>query len=351
MALGTNHFANTSSSIQEFIPELWSDDVIAAYKANLVLGGLVSKINHVGKRGDTIHIPVPTRGTANAKVVGSQVTLNQDNSSEIQVVIDKWFEYSIVIEDIISVQALPSLRQFHTDDAGYALATRIDRDLHLLGAGLNGGSIAGATNLYETGVIGGDGTTAFSGSANTNTGNGSAITDAGIRQVIQTLDDADVPFTNRSLIIPPVAKKVLMGLSRFTEQAFVGEAGSGNTIRNGKLGDVYGVEIYVSSACPWIHVNSVTGTQSVSFSGTAPTGTYSDEFGLSVDWSTSSPTDTKYRAALMLHKDALVFAEQSAVRSQSQYKQEYLGTLYTADTIYGVKELRDAAGLAVIIPA
>ena len=349
MALGTNHFANTSSSIQEFIPELWSDDVIAAYKANLVVGNLVSKINHVGKRGDTIHIPVPTRGSASAKTVGSQVTLIQDNSTEVQVVIDKWFEYSIMIEDIIAVQALPSLRRFHTDDAGYALATRIDRDLHLLGAGLNSGSIAGATNLYETAVIGSDGSTAFSGASG---GNGTAITDAGIRKALQTLDDQDVPFQNRYFIIPPVAKNVLMGLSRFTEQAFVGEAGMGNTIRNGKLGDVYGVEIFVSSACPWVHCNSVTSTQSVTFSSTAPTGaSYTDEFGLTVDWNTSTPTDTKYRVALFLHKDAFVFAEQQSVRSQTQYKQEYLGNLFTADTIYGVKELRDNAGIAMVVPA
>lgn len=297
----------------------------------------------------TIHIPVPSRGSANAKVVGSQVTLNQNNSSEVQVVIDKWFEHSIVIEDIIAVQSLPSLRRFHTDDAGYALATRIDRDLFLLVAGLQGGSIAGATNLFETAVIGSDGSTAFSGASG---GNGTAITDAGLRKTLQTLDDADVPFTGRCLVIPPVMKNVLMGLSRFTEQAFVGEAGMSNTIRNGKLGDVYGVEIYVSTACPWIHCNSVTSTQSVTFSSTAPTGaSYADEFGLTVDWSTSTPSDTKYRVAALLHKDALVFAEQQGVRSQAQYKQEYLGTLYTADTIYGVKELRDNAGIGIVVPA
>lgn len=263
--------------------------------------------------------------------------------------IDKWFEHSIVLEDIIAVQSLPSLRRFHTDDAGYALATRIDRDLFLLVAGLQGGSIAGATNLFETAVIGSDGSTAFSGASG---GNGTAITDAGLRKTLQTLDDADVPFTGRCLVIPPVMKNVLMGLSRFTEQAFVGEAGMSNTIRNGKLGDVYGVEIYVSTACPWIHCNSVTSTQSVTFSSTAPTGaSYSDEFGLTVDWSTSTPTDTKYRVAALLHKDALVFAEQQGVRSQAQYKQEYLGTLYTADTIYGVKELRDNAGIGIVVPA
>ena len=349
MALGTNHLANTSSSIQEFIPELWSDDVIAAYKSNLVFGNLVSKINHQGKRGDTIHIPVPTRGAANSKTVGSQVTLNQDDSTEVQVVIDQWWEYSIMIEDIIGIQALPSLRRFHTDDAGYALAKKVDQDLHLLIASLQSGSIAGATNLYEAGVIGGDGTTAFSGASS---GNGTAITDAGLRAAIQTLDDDDVPFTNRYLVIPPVAKNTLIGLSRFTEQAFVGEAGMSNSIRNGRLGEVYGVQIYVSTNCPFIHCNSVTNTQSVSFTSTAPTGaSYEDAFGLTVDWNTSSPTDTKYRACALVHKDAIVFAEQMSVRSQTQYIQQYLGNLFTADTIYGTAELRDTAGLAIVVPA
>ena len=110
--------------------------------------------------------------------------------------------------------------------------------------------------------------------------------------------------------------------------------------------------VYTSTNCPWIHVNSVTSTQSVTFSSTAPTGTaFADALGLTVDWSTSTPTDAKFRACLMLHKDAMAHAEQMGVRTQAQYKQEYLGTLVTADTIYGVKELRDYAGLAVIVPA
>jgi len=52
----------------------------------------------------------------------------------------------------------------------------------------------------------------------------------------------------------------------------------------------------------------------------------------------------------MLHKDALVLAEQAGVRSQTQYQQQYLGDLFTADTIYGVKELRDDAGVSFLVP-
>ena len=40
MALGSNH--QTTTTAANFIPELWSDEVIAGYKKNLVLGNLVT---------------------------------------------------------------------------------------------------------------------------------------------------------------------------------------------------------------------------------------------------------------------------------------------------------------------
>jgi hypothetical protein len=46
-----------------------------------------------------------------------------------------------------------------------------------------------------------------------------------------------------------------------------------------------------------------------------------------------------------------VLVEQQGVRSQTQYKQEYLGTLFTADTLYGVAELRDYGAIALAVPA
>jgi F420-dependent methylenetetrahydromethanopterin dehydrogenase len=96
----------------------------------------------------------------------------------------------------------------------------------------------------------------------------------------------------------------------------------------------------------------VTGTQSVTFTSTAPTGaSFADDFALTVDWNTSSPTDTKYRIGILLHKDAMVLAEAQKVRTQQQYKQEYLGYLVTSDCIFGTAELRDYGGLCVAVPA
>jgi N4-gp56 family major capsid protein len=298
----TNSVNNTRAAT--FIPEIWSDEVIAAYKSNLVMANLVNKMSFKGKKGDTLHIPKPSRGAASAKSTETQVTLQQSTESEVQVLINQHYEYSRLIEDITEVQALASLRKFYTADAGYALAKQVDTDLLKLGRGVKGGD---GTIAYDKAVIGTDGSTLYTGT------NEAALTDAAIRKVIQTLDDADVPMDGRVLVIPPVARNTLMGLARFTEQSFTGEVSGANTIRNGQIGDVYGVKVYVSTNC-----ETATGAA---------------------------------RIALMFHKDAFVLAEQMGVRSQTQYKQEYLATLYTADMLYGVKELRDEAAVAIALVA
>ena len=45
----------------------------------------------------------------------------------------------------------------------------------------------------------------------------------------------------------------------------------------------------------------------------------------------------------------MILAEQVGVRSQTQYKQEFLGTLYTADTLYGVKTYRPDSGFIMAV--
>ena len=210
-----------------------------------------------------------------------------------------------MIEDIVEVQALSSLRSFYTEDAGYALAKQVDTDLIQLGRAFNGATVG--TNDYATATatskafIGSDGTTAY----NSITSNAAALTDAAIRRTIQRLDDTDAPMDGRFFIIPPSSRNTLMGLARYTEQAFVG---NGNAIRNGEIGQLYGIPVFTTS--------------------NADFGAGSSGLG---------------RICLMGHRDSMILIEQVGVRSQTQYKQEYLATLYTADTLYGVSALRAAA--------
>lgn len=313
MALGTDHVTLPLASADprtrsnsSFIRELWSDEILAAYKSNLVMAPLVVQMNHNGKKGDTVHIPRPQRGDASAKAAETQVTLIALQEGQSQYIIDQHWEYSRLIEDIVDIQADDTLRAFYTDDAGYALAKKTDTDLHTLGAGLSGTVTEGTA--YD-GSFAGDGTA--SGGLTS-----AAITDAGIRQMIQVLDDNDVPHMGRKLVVPPVEKNNLSGIDRFTEESFVGERGMDNTIRNGYIGNLYGVEVYVSTNC------------AVDPAGLAGT-----------------------RAALMFHKEALLHISQLQPRTQTQYKQEWLGDLFTADMIYGTGILRPEAGVSIIVPA
>lgn len=324
MALGTNHVINADVGAG-WVPDIWNDEAIVAFKKKTVMRNLVTVISAEGKKGDVIHIPTfPTHLTSTAKAVETQVTLQSPTNSEVQVNLNRHFEVSFIIEDLTQVQALASLRSVYTDSAGYALARRIDYELHALGTGVQTGTLdtsIGApedtvnTLSYDKAVIGSDGSTLWSASANTNTGNGAALTDSGFRKMIQTLDDADIPFEDRALVIPPVERKNIMGIPRFTEQAFRGD---GNTLRTGVIGELYGVPVYVSSAAPKIQAADAT---------------------------------TNYRVALLLHKSAFVLVEQMSIRFQSQYKLEYLGNLTVADTLFGVAETRDTAAIAFVTPA
>lgn len=348
MALGSNHIDVTAAAGggAGFVPEIWEDDVIAQYKANLVLGNLVSKINHMGRKGDTLHLPSVTdrkTASASAKAEDTIVTLVPAAASQVSVSLNKHYEYSFVYEDIASLQALDSLRRHYTDHAGYALAKQVEQDLWSAFENMQG-----STNMGGA-VIGSDGSTAFDGTANTNTGNAAALTDAGIRKMIQTLDDEDNPMSDRCIVIPPVERNNLMGLARFTEQAFVGEGGSSNTIRNGNIGQMYGVGVYISTHCPYVHDDTADGTPVFNFSSAAiGTGSVSSPVtGQTVTVTTDG--GVVGRVGAMFHKQAVVHAEQQGIRTQTQYKQEYLGDLFTADCVYGVAEQRDYAAIPFVV--
>ena len=286
MALGSSHVTNTTAAT--FIPQIWSDEIIATYESSLVVRPLVRAMSMVGKKGDTVHIPKPDRGSVNAKLSENQVTLNAGTTTELVITIDQHFEYSRLIEDITDVQALSSLRKFYTEDAGYALAKQVDSALIAeanIGFTEKQSFVAGGL-APEAGAT----TTAFN--------------DAGFREAIRMFDDADVPGDSRVMVIPPAVKRDLLGISNYVSSDFV----SGQPVVSGKIGTLYGVDFYVST--------NLTG-------------------------------NAGEKNCLLMHKDALVIAEQLGVRTQTQYKQEYLADLMTSDTIYGVETYRPENGITI----
>lgn len=310
---GSTTIVNNSNAAT-FIPEIWSDEIVAAYKKNLVLANLVKKMNFKGKKGDTVHIPKPTRGSAFEKAANTKVTIQADQESEVQVLINKHFEYSRFIEDITEVQALASLRKFYTEDAGYALAKKVDDELMALGKSF--GDSDGADWVHSNSYFI-DASTGLTSYAVDTVTTSDVFTDAGFRKLIQLMDDADVPMDGRKFVIPPSLRNAIMGIDRYNSTDFV----DGKGVQTGKIGTLYGIDIFVSSNCPTIE--------------TAADNSVGDAV----------------KAALLVHTDTMVLAEQLGVRSQQQYQQEYLSTLYTADTLFGTKVIRPEAGFVLAVNA
>lgn len=306
----------------KFVPEIWSDEVIAEYQRTLKMAPLVKRMTMKGKKGDLIHVPKPVRGTTYAKAENVAVTIQANVEGELTIPINRHFEYSRLIEDIVEVQALSTLRRFYTEDAGYQLSKRVDTDLFSAGTGFGNGTLDLAPT--NTGADWVNNATWFNDAGTTPTAYAvdtvvaaDVFTDAFFRAMIKKLDDNDVPMDGRHFVVPPTLRSAIMGLERYVSSDFR----DARTVQSGLIGSVYGIDIYVSSNTPVIEAAAQN---------------------------TASSVDT--RAAFLFHKDAIVLAEQMSVRSQTQYKQEYLSTLYTADTLYGVQVYRPESGLVLAVP-
>ena len=310
----TGGFTGVTESAN-FIPALWSDEARVAYEQNLVLANLVRRIPFEGKKGDTLYFPAPSRGSVAAKVENQAVTVQNETAAQLTLSLNQHNEYSRLIEDIVAIQAFDSQRQFYTQDAGYALAKEMDTDLHALAKSLGDGSGTDYTHSRSFFVDATTGLTAYA--ADTVTA-ADVVDDDGIRSAIKLLDDSDVPMDDRAWVVPPSVRKTIMGIDRFVSSDFV----PGQTVANGIIGNIYGTEVYVSNNCTVVETASA-----------------------------NSNNTNDLKASIMFHRDAFMLAEQQTIRSQAQYKQEWLGWLYTADCLYGTLCYRPDNGVVITVNA
>lgn len=263
-----------------------------------------------------MYFPAPTRGSANAKAENTAVTVQNDTANtQLTLTINQHNEYTRLLEDIGAIQAFDSQRQFYTQDAGYALAKEMDTDLHALAKNLGDGGGTDYTHSRSYFVDASTGLTAYA--ADTVTAS-DLVDDDGVRSAIKLLDDSDVPMDDRYWVFPPSVRKTLLGIDRYVSTDFV----PGKPVSNGRLGNIYGTELYVSNNCTVVEAAAANCNNS-----------------------------NDLKASIMFHRDAFLLAEQQTIRSQAQYKQEWLAWLYTADCLYGMLCYRPNNGVCIVVNA
>lgn len=260
-----------------FIPEVWAKDLMKATKSNLVMANLVRRFDdEVSAYGDTIHVGNVSHLTATAVTPGTNVTTQAPTEVEVVINVDKHYESSFEIHDRLKWQAKYRLAEEYKEEAGYAIAKKIDSTLTAL-----------YTDLVAASQVVGSGSV--------------QLTDANLLAAKLMLDKKDVPRTGRVLVVDPSAEADLLAIDKFVRADAIG---TGDAIKTGLIGKLYGMEIYSST-------NIVTEDLA---------------------------TDIVHN--LMFHKNAFGLALQKDMISEKNRDPRALSDIYITQALWGVKTLR-----------
>lgn len=295
MALNANQTTQTTAA--SYIPEKWSAGVNDFFRANLKAAAFFEDWSEdVSDGGDIIHTPNMSQMTANAFAFGSlsEVTLNNQTAGMITLTVNTHYETSFMIGDSVmaSFKKSYNMQEKWMKNAAYSTAATLEDAIMALFQDFSTTYGASYMSLY----------------------------DSSIRAAMSALDVANVPQEDRAFFVyPSVVWNQIMGSDKFG--LAVNTAGA-DPITKGATYMLYGIPIIMSSRIP-------VGTDVADSKGA--------------------------RCNALAHKSAIAFAvanpagmSAQAVRVQSEYILARLGTLVTADVIFGVIENRDEAGVLIM---
>lgn len=292
MAYPTGMFTGASGDLDVFIPEIWGQAINDFAKEDVpATDFFTDRSSELADGGDTIHTGNLTEMTANAKSAGTAVTLNSPTETDVDLVVDTWYEVSFAVEDgdeAIWKKSL-YLQERMARNAGYTAGQTLENSIIALFASLT--SSVGAST--------------------------SDISDAYLRSAIGTVETATKEDVENGNIAFFFDRKVwwnqIAGIDTF--QLKINATADPVTMQPRKT--LYGIVVKTSSNIDY--VASTTG-----------------------------------RVNALIHKDAIHFATAKLprqmtdkVRVQSQYDQVYLCTLTTADIKYGVIMNRATYGVKI----
>lgn len=299
-----------------FIPTLWSGKLAQKFYAATVFGEIANTDwqGDITGMGDTVIINTIPTITINNYEIGQNLNYEIPAPSTISLTISKGKYFGVNVNNVLELQAKPKLMDVFTNDAAMQMKIQIDQDV--LGGTFNQGA------AYNQGADAGK----ISGSFDLGTDDAPVTLSAlnilqNITALSSVLDEANVPETDRFLVISPTERQILMQ-SNLAQAQFMGDPSS--ILRNGKVGMIDRFTVYVSNLLP----RAAAGE----------------------DWVGGTDAGTAKRHAIMAgHKSAITFASQIAKVESLQNPNDF-GTLIRGLNVYGYKVVQ-ADGLALLVAA
>ena len=218
--------------IDDFIPEIWTANILEALRTNLVYGspGVINRDyeGEISRAGDTVHITSFSDPTIRTYTPESNITVDSLADSTRALTIDHLKYWAFDVDDVVKRQALPGWVEQATSRSGYNIAKAADNYLSA--------AMYAATNgtAYDLGAVTGD------ISDNSTYGNLFVA-------MWTALTQRDVPVDGRWVVVSPTVYAALLQDNRFINAQ---ASGSTEPLRNGMVGRILGFTVYVSNQTP-----------------------------------------------------------------------------------------------------
>lgn len=264
----------TATTLADLIPEVWWNKTNEFFKDKLLFANFfVDRSSELMDGGDTLYTPSITEMTANTKTAGTAVTLNSPTETKVTLTVDTWKEVSFVIEDkeLAQVKKSYAIQQTYAKNNAYTAAKSLETAI-------------GTLFKSFTNAVGASTTT---------------IQDSDILKALWIMEASNVDMDEIAFFFDTkVYWNQVNSLDKFSLSQ---NSASQDPRVKRPSGALYGFPVYRSNNIPY--QSSTTG-----------------------------------RVNVLVHPESIHYAIANLgggnVRTQSQYKQEYLGVLWTSDILF-----------------
>lgn len=232
-----------------YIPQIWSSKLVEKFYDATVLAAIANTDyeGEIQSYGDTVNIRTRPDVAIRDYAPDQALEVERPSGNMVQLLIDQGHYFNCILDDVYKVQADIDLMNIWAEDASEQMKIKVDTNVlaalpttvAAANRGLTAGRISGDINLGVTGTpvpVVPRGATA--GDVN--------IVDL-ILDLGQTLDEQNIPETNRFLIVPSWASSMIKK-SELRDASLTGDGVS--MLRNGRIGTIDRFTVYASNLLP-----------------------------------------------------------------------------------------------------
>src|SRR5579875_1701882 len=244
-------------SFNSFIPQIWSDTILAALQVQLVYGNLFNTDyeGELKQAGDTVRINAIGDVTVYNYTKDTDINAPQSmTDAQTMLTVSQAKYYNVAIDDVDRAQVNANVYAEMIRWAGYKIALTMDQ--YYAGFYTDAVNTIGSSSSFQT----------VSAATSSNIGGGSTLYDY-LVYAGQKLTENAVPEEDRWAVVPPWGKTLLMQDIRFT--SFNTDAGrqailsgkldaAGGKAASGFIGMIDGMSVYRSLNAP--HLGGTVGT-------------------------------------------------------------------------------------------